>query len=106
VYDFRPVDVLTCELDGRTNKRREVPHDNDRCRTSERNHEPGVSCPIRKVQAGTLAGALSAVLVWVLTTYWKVPVSADLAVALTTILTALVAYFTPRAAQDVATAQS
>ena len=52
----------------------------------------------RKVTVGGLAGALSVVLVWVANTYWMSsdkPIPAEIASALTTIITFVVSYFVP-----------
>lgn len=53
--------------------------------------------PDRKVTAGALAGSLSAILVWTLNTYVTVerPIPAEIAVAVTTVLTFMVSYFVP-----------
>ena len=51
--------------------------------------------PNRKVSYSALAGALSAILVWVLKTYAKQEIPGEIASALTTILTAVVAYLVP-----------
>ena len=54
--------------------------------------------PTRKVTVGGLAGAISIVFVWVANTFWmpsnaKIP--AEIASAITTILTFAVSYFVP-----------
>jgi len=54
--------------------------------------------PTRKVTAGGVAGALSVVLVWAANTFWMPEakqIPAEIASALTTILSFLVSYFVP-----------
>lgn len=49
----------------------------------------------RKVSAGALAGALSVVVVWVLGEYAEVEIPPEVASAITTVFTFIVAYFVP-----------
>lgn len=50
---------------------------------------------LTKVQTSTVAGALSAILIWLLETYGRVDMPDYIAAAVTTIIMALVAYVTP-----------
>lgn len=62
------------------------------------------NAPTRKVMAGTLAGALSAVVVWAVNTFHLLPggtqVPGEIASSLTTILGFIVAYMVPPSAAD------
>jgi hypothetical protein len=58
------------------------------------------AAPVRKVSAGGIAGALSIVLVFVLGSM-GVDVTAEVAAALTTIISFAAGYLTPAAATDV-----
>lgn len=51
--------------------------------------------PLTKVQTATVAGALAAILIWVLETYAHIDMPEYIAAALTTIIMAAVAYVTP-----------
>jgi hypothetical protein len=54
--------------------------------------------PTRKMTVSGLAGALSVVLVWLINTYWPPagkPVPAEVASAMTTIISFVVGYFVP-----------
>lgn len=55
--------------------------------------------PYKKVSAGSLAGALSILVVWLLNSYVLQgdPITGEVASAMTTILTFLVAYMVPEA---------
>jgi len=56
--------------------------------------------PIRKVSAGAVGGATITVALWMLKSVWKVDVPAEVASALTVILTFAVSYQTPAAEDD------
>ncbi len=51
--------------------------------------------PVRKVAAGTLAAALTTVLVWLLQAVFAIKIPADVAAALTTVVGFAIAYLTP-----------
>lgn len=51
--------------------------------------------PVRKVATGTATGGIVTVLVWALKTYAAVDIPAEVAAALTTVLSFVVGYFTP-----------
>lgn len=51
--------------------------------------------PLTKVQTATVAGAIAAILIWVLETYAHIDMPEYIAAALTTIIMAAVAYVTP-----------
>lgn len=53
--------------------------------------------PTRKVTAGGVAGAISAIIVWMLNAYFLIekPIPAEIAVAITTVLTFAVQYVVP-----------
>jgi putative flippase GtrA len=48
-----------------------------------------------KVAAGAVAGALTTILMWVLTTFTSVTPTPEVAAAVTTLITLLVSYLTP-----------
>ncbi len=56
---------------------------------------PKSRAPERKIVAGGFAGAVTAVLVWSLSEFAAVKVPGEIAAALTTIITAVVAYLVP-----------
>ena len=56
--------------------------------------------PIRKVTAGAVSGAAITVALWLIKSVWKVDVPAEVASAMTMILTFAVAYQTPAADDD------
>ena len=56
--------------------------------------------PIRKVAAGALGGATTTVFLWVLKSAWDVNVPAEVASALTVMLTFAVSYQTPASDED------
>jgi hypothetical protein len=58
------------------------------------------SWPTQKVQAGFIAGALTTIIIWIVQAK-GVAVPGDVAAAITTILSALLAYFVPPADRDV-----
>ncbi len=51
--------------------------------------------PVRKVAAGTLAAALTTILVWLLQSVFAVQISSEVAAALTTVVGFAIAYLTP-----------
>jgi hypothetical protein len=59
--------------------------------------------PTRKVLAGGFAGAVATIGVWLLNTYVlppDKPLTAEIATAITTVLSAVISYFVPPAAED------
>jgi hypothetical protein len=59
--------------------------------------------PTTKVTAGALAGALSAIVVWILNAFVMAPekqIPAEIGMMLTTVLTFLVSYLTPPSPGD------
>lgn len=71
--------------------------------TADRTTGQPSGAPIRKVASGGLAGAISVLLVWLYNTYVSpgLPLSADLAATLTTVLIFIVSYFVPPASSEV-----
>jgi len=62
--------------------------------------------PIRKVSAGALAGAGTTLFIWLVKSAWSVDVPAEVASALTVILTFGVSYQVPASDQDLITAET
>jgi hypothetical protein len=62
--------------------------------------------PIRKVAAGAIAGATITVVLWTIKSMFKVDVPADVASAMTVLLTFVVSYQTPAADQDLVTVEA
>lgn len=61
------------------------------------------AAPTRKVIAGGLSGSMTLILVWMLNTYAlpeAKPIPAEIAVAISTVLSFAVSYFVPPAADD------
>jgi uncharacterized membrane protein YjjB (DUF3815 family) len=56
--------------------------------------------PIRKIQVAALGGAISTLVVFLMEQYGHVQIPAAVATAITTILSFLISYFVPPAAQD------
>lgn len=53
-----------------------------------------------KVQAGLVAGAVTTILVWAVSTFTGVDITSTVAASITTLLTVLVAYLTPAPAAE------
>ena len=62
------------------------------------------AAPTRKVTAGGLAGALTVILIWVLSAGFKVNIPPEVASAITVVFSFIVSYFVPPAASDVVVA--
>lgn len=62
--------------------------------------------PIRKVTYGLIAGALTTIIVWLLSTYAKISIPTEVAAAVTTVLTVLVAYLTPLKKNEIVVASA
>lgn len=58
------------------------------------------SYPTNKTIAGGLAGALTAILVWGVKQAWQIDVPAEIAVAISTVITFVVSYVTPPGESD------
>ena len=56
--------------------------------------------PIRKVTAGSLAGAVIVLVTWILDTAWHVKVPSEVTAAITTLVTFGTSYLTPSAPDD------
>lgn len=57
--------------------------------------------PKAKVVAGALGGAVSVILVWILKAYANVELPPDVAAAFTLVVSTIVAYLIPEAAEEV-----
>lgn len=77
---------------------------NGQTTTEDKSFKQATASPTRKVTLGGLAGALSAIIVWVLNDFNLLPggidIPGEVASALTTVLTFATAYFVPPAASD------
>lgn len=56
--------------------------------------------PSRKVSVGLIAGAIVAVVMWLLKEFAMVIVPAEVGVALSTIISAIISYFVPDALEE------
>ena len=57
--------------------------------------------PKAKVVAGGLGGAVSVILIWILSAYANVELPAEVAAAFTLVVSTVVAYLIPEAAEEV-----
>jgi|GEM_PF-6747683 len=57
--------------------------------------------PVRKVAAGGVAGAVTAIIVWILSAAFKIDIPPEIASAITVILSFAAGYLIPPAANDV-----
>ena len=57
--------------------------------------------PVRKVAAGGVAGAITTIIVWILSAAFKVDMPPEIAAAITVVLSFAAGYFIPPAAGDV-----
>jgi putative flippase GtrA len=64
------------------------------------NFKHETAAPTRKVAVGGIAGAMVTVVVFVLNNYLKTPIPADVATALTVMLSFAVSYWVPPAPTD------
>ncbi len=55
------------------------------------------AAPVRKVQAVGLAGAVSAILIWIISETTKIVIPPEIASAITTVVSVLVGYVVPAA---------
>ncbi len=67
-------------------------------------HSPS-ALPVRKVSAGGLAGALTAIIVWILSAAFKIDIPPAIASAITVVIGFIVAYLVPPGANDVVVTQ-
>jgi hypothetical protein len=58
-------------------------------------YEPARSTPLTKITASTLAGAITAILIWLLQEYAHTDIPPEIAVAIATIISAIVGYLVP-----------
>ena len=56
--------------------------------------------PAQKVTAGAVAGAVTTIVIWVLKAYAHIEVPGEIAAAITTVLTFVVAYVVPPSPND------
>jgi len=57
--------------------------------------------PVRKVAAGGAAGAVTAIIVWILSAAFKIDIPPEIAAAITVLLSFAAGYLIPPAANDV-----
>ena len=57
--------------------------------------------PVRKVAAGGAAGAVTTIIVWILSAAFKIDIPPEIAAAITVVLSFAAGYFIPPAANDV-----
>ena len=62
--------------------------------------------PIRKVTAGAAGGAAITVAIWTIKAVWKIEVPAEVAAAMTVLMTFLVSYQIPAAEDDLVHAEA
>jgi hypothetical protein len=68
--------------------------------TTTQAHSPS-AFPVRKVAAGGVAGALTTIIVWILSVAFKIDIPPEIAAAITVVLSFAAGYFIPPAANDV-----
>lgn len=67
--------------------------------TTTQAHSPS-AFPVRKVAAGGVAGAITAIIVWILSAAFKINIPPEIASAITVVLSFAAGYLIPPAAND------